>query len=80
MTPNEFYEKLQTVTEPSEMTLSPGPLVIKVNEHDAMASRLILWLQEQMPDEATVKDLFDVLDAAHWWASFWTSLGNEVIK
>jgi len=77
MTPNEFYESLQIVTESSEITLSPGPLAIKVGEHDAMAAKLLLWLQEQMPDDAIVGDLFDVLDAAHWWVTFWTSLPHK---
>lgn len=77
MTPNEFYESLQTVTESSETTLSPGPLIIRVGVRDAMAAKLLLWLQEQMPDDATVGDLFDVLDAAEWWATFWTSLAHN---
>lgn len=74
MTPNEFYEQLSSVDGPSEISLGPGPLVLKVNQHDALAARLLLWLGEQMPDDATVGDLFDTLDAAHWWATFWSSL------
>lgn len=74
MKPNEFYRHLAEVTESTKMTLAPGPLEVNVNRHDAMAARLILWLQEQMPEDATTGDLFDVLDAAHWWATFWSSL------
>ena len=74
MTPHGFYERLAEVTEPTKMTLSPGPFKVNVNSHDAMAARRILWLEEQMPEDATTGDLFDVLDAAHWWATFWSSL------
>jgi len=74
MKPTEFYDKLQTVTESSTLSLSPGPLVVKVGVADAMAARLLLWLYEEMPEETTVGDMFDVLGAAHWWATFWSSL------
>jgi hypothetical protein len=77
MTPNDFYRSLQSVTETSEVTLSPGPLTIQVNKQDAMAGKLLLWLQEQVPDDFTAGDLLDVLDAAKWWATFWTSLPWE---
>jgi len=73
MTPHEFYEQLAKVTEQMNITLSPGPFKVNVNSHDAMAAKLILWLEEQMPEDATTGDLFDVLDAAHWWATFWLS-------
>jgi hypothetical protein len=76
MTPNDFYKSLQ-VAGLSEVTLSPGPLTIRVNEQDAMAGNLLLWLQEQVPDAFTVRDLFEVLDAAKWWATFWASLPRE---
>jgi len=77
MKPTEFYDRLQAVTESSTLALSPGPLVVKVGVADAMAARLLLWLYEEMPEEATIGDMFDVLDAAHWWATFWSSLVNS---
>ena len=77
MTPNEFYEKLQSAKESDIVTLSPGPLKIRVGQSDAMAAKLILWLQDEMPEDATISDLFDVLAAATWWATFWSSLEKE---
>lgn len=78
MTPREFYEQLQTVMTGEKqavmkLSMDGGGLSFKVSEHDAMAAKLLLWLEDQMPD-ASYWDLFEVLDAAHWWASFWTSL------
>ncbi len=73
-TPNEIYEQLRAVTESSTLTLSPGPLTIKVDSADAMAARLLQWMDEEMPEGTTFGDVFDVLDAAHWWATFWSSL------
>jgi hypothetical protein len=77
MTPNEFYEKLQSARESDIVTLSPGPFNIRVGQSDAMAAKLILWLQDEMPENATIGDLFDVLAAATWWATFWSSLEKE---
>jgi len=77
MKPTEFYDRLQTVTESSTLALSPGPLVVKVGVADAMAAKLLLWLYNEMPENATVRDMFDVLDAAHWWATFWSSLSDS---
>lgn len=74
MKPSEFYDRLQHVAVSSTISLAPGPLVIKVGVADAMAARLLLWLEREMPEDATVGDMFDVLDAAHWWATFWSSL------
>lgn len=74
---HEFYEKLQLVTGQNTTTLSPGPLKIGVSQSDAMAARLILWLEQVMPDEATIGDLLDVLAAATWWVTFWSSLDKE---
>ena len=73
MTPIEFYDRLQSIIGPGVVTLSPGPLTVNVGTADAIAARLLLWLHDEMPEDATVGDLFDVLDAAHWWATFWTS-------
>lgn len=72
--PCEFYDRLQLVTESSILSLSPGPWVVRVDVADAMAARLLLWLEEEMPEDATIEDMFDVLDAAHFWATFWSSL------
>ena len=36
-----------------------------------------MWLANKMPENATVGDQFEVLDAAMWWATFWASLDYE---
>ena len=69
-----FYAQLATVTQESTLTLSDGELEIKVNEHDAAAADLLLWLTEYLPENATVGDQFEVLDAAKWWATFFSSV------
>ncbi len=40
----------------------------QINKQDAMAAKLLLWLVEQMPDDATVGEMDDVLDAAKFWS------------
>ena len=70
----DFYEGLSQVTASTELTLSPGPVTLKVNAQDALAARLLLWLEQEMPPDATQGDLDDVLDAAKWWATFWAAM------
>lgn len=68
MTANEFYRKLASLESPAYM---PAPQVpLKLGEQDIMAAKLLLWLQEQLPDNATLGDLEDVLDAAKFWSVF----------
>ncbi len=77
MTPEDFLKKLATIEGPTEIRLSPGPLDIKANVADALAAKLILWLYDEMPEDATSGDMLNVLDAARWWAAFWFSLPTE---
>lgn len=82
MKPIEFYRILQNVPGPAHLTFEdcgdlPSPITIKVNQHDAMAAKLILWLLDHMPEDATTGDLFDTLAAATWWATFWSSLSQD---
>ncbi len=69
-----FYAQLAKVAKPSLLTLSDGELEIRVNKHDAAAAELLLWLTEHLPEDATVGDQFEVLDAAKWWATFFASV------
>ena len=69
-----FYAQLANITNPSLLTLSDGKLQIKVDRHDGAAARLLLWLTEHLPETATVADLLEVLDAAKWWATFFSSV------
>ena len=66
MKPSEFYARLQHIAVPSTISLAPGPLLLKVGSADAMAAKLLLWLEDEMPENATASDMFDVLDTAHW--------------
>jgi len=78
MKPEDFYLYLaQRVTGPQQLTLAPGPLTIRVNVQDAWAARLLLWLAEHLPEDATIGDLHDVLDAARWWSTFWAALPRD---
>ena len=80
MTPGEFYGQLGQVTETEDMTLSPGPMTLRVSRHDAMAARLLLWLYQEMPEGAIQGDLTKVLDSAKWWATFWATLAPCHLK
>lgn len=75
MTPREFYQSLaQSDLAQSEPHIVPVPsLPIKIGPQDIIAARLLLWLEKQMPEDATQGDLDDVLDAAKWWNTFFDS-------
>lgn len=78
MKPVEFYQEIQHIQKPDTIvSLSPGPFRIKADWHDAYAAKLLLWLTEQMPVNATVGDLYDILDAAKWWSTFWDSQSDS---
>lgn len=69
-----FYAQLANITNPSLLTLSNKKLQIRVGQHDADAARLLLWLAEQLPESTTVGDMHDILDAAKWWSTFFSSV------
>lgn len=71
MTPHDFYQSIQSITQPTTITLSPGPFIAVITQHDAIAAKLLLWLEDHMPEDATIRDLIEVIDAAQWWTTFW---------
>jgi len=88
MTPNEFFERLagrlpEIKAGRNTLTLSPGPMSIRIGVCDVWAVRLLLWLQEQMPADVfhphslTFGELEDVLLAALWWFHFWGAQYEE---
>ncbi len=82
MTPNEFFERLagrlpEIEAGRNTLTLSPGPMSIRVGACDVWAVRLLLWLQEQTPGSLTFGELEDVLLAALWWLHFWGAQYEE---
>jgi len=75
MTPEQFYAEFALGIEPdTTMTIRPGPIAFKVGPADALAAKMLLWLIEQIPDDATYGYLDDVLDAARFWSTFWASM------
>ena len=70
MTPIEFYQQLAQVKRPGVIDL---PVPIQLGKDDVMAARMLLWLFEEMDDDATHEDRDNVLDAAKWWVIFWDS-------
>lgn len=76
ITPKAFFEDLSQSTP----RIVPAPQVpIKIGVADIMAARLLLWLGDQLPEDATVGDFEDVLDAAKWWHVFFV-LANTAAK
>lgn len=74
MTPREFYEFLASTSATGTIDFGEAAISLRVGPQDAMAARLLLWLVEAMPEDATIGDLDKVLDAAKWWSTFWASL------
>lgn len=86
MTANEFFKVLagkrgDIAEDGGELTLSPGPIILKIGPQDIRAARLLLWMQEELlPEDATYGDMEDVLDAAKWWGTFWASIPERLRK
>lgn len=70
----DILSDLSKVEQLTTVSIAPGPAVISAGVSDAMAAKLLLWLYEQLPEEATSQDLHDVLDAAKWWTTFLESV------
>lgn len=62
MTPREFYEFLAKRETTGVIGFGEAAVSLRVGPQDAMAARLLLWLEAEM------------LDAAKWWSTFWASL------
>lgn len=78
MTANEFFRQLSEMGDEIEadkvLTISPGPIELYIGKQDVLAAKLTLWIEEQLPEDATFGDLEDVLLAALWWSHFWEAL------
>lgn len=70
MKPREFYEQIQSLTEPELLMLQPMRVV--ADHIDARAARLMLFILEAWP-EMTQGELEELLHTATWWAVFWAS-------
>lgn len=72
MNPKALLDKIATVKEDS-VYVFPPQLGVRVGETDALAARLLTWLQAELP-EGTVAEFDDVLTTALWWNTYLTSL------
>jgi hypothetical protein len=70
MTANDFYEFLSTMTtEEAIITLSPGPIAIRVNSYDRHAAILTSKLKTAASDTTTIGDTIDLLNRAVFLAT-----------
>jgi len=76
MTPKEFYEFLATTTGTSTLDFGDS-IQLRIGPQDALAAKLLLWLINAMPDNATTGQMDDALDAAKWWMTFWASMPRD---
>ena len=74
MTPREFYQWLAEREATGVIGFGEAAISLRAGPQDVMAARLLLWLESEMPENATQGDLDNVLDAAKWWSTFWASL------
>jgi hypothetical protein len=81
MTFIEFLQNLSKVQKPAMAKLAPGPLSVNINDHDGIAASLLLWLHDELPDDATFDDMDEIIDAAKWWLTLFAStpLDQEII-
>jgi len=73
MTGTEILKRIQAMSEPGTMSLSPGPFKIRIDVQDARAAELMEWMTERWP-ELTLGETEDVLAAAIWWTTFLASV------
>ena len=63
----ENLEKLAEIDCDGVLTMSPDPNKAAVTYRDGVAGRLLLWLADVLPDDATTSDVEDVLISALYW-------------
>lgn len=69
-TPQQLIAVLKQYEDPGLLTLSPGPIRLRVGKHDFKAARVIERVLELYDDSMTIDDLVETLLAALWWAQF----------
>lgn len=57
---------LKRIAGPSRIKLSPGPFIAIADQRDAVAAKLIGWLVNRLPEDATYGDAEDVLLSSLW--------------
>ncbi len=76
MTQKEFYEFLATATGTGTLDFGDS-IQLRIGPQDALAAKLLLWLADVMPDDATLGQMDDALDAAKWWMTLFASIPKE---
>lgn len=79
MTANEIMsfilqmpDELADADSKAIVTISPGPISIKVGRNDLEGIRII----QSFPDGRTIGDCLEVLDAARWWLLFFVGMAD----
>ncbi len=73
-----IQQALEILATDNEKRVAFGlPKAIKVGKHDTMAARLLLWLYENGEENQTVGDVVDILNAAQWWQTLFSSIYKE---
>lgn len=68
MTPQKFFNKLAQVN--GDEIICPK---IKLATGDILVAKVILWLMEQLPEDATIGDFEEVFLNGLWWLRLWGS-------
>ena len=66
--PIDILNEVREIREPTTVTISPGPFVVRCGWQDAVAVRVL-----DMLEELTTQQVRDVLLAALWWVDMFSS-------
>jgi len=67
-TPNDILNQVRQIREPTTVTISPGPFVVRCGWQDALAVGILETLED-----LTTGEVRDVLIAALWWVDMFSS-------
>ena len=80
MTPQEFFDLLASADfDKLPMSISLGMETrLRINASDITAGKLLIWLIDALPEDATVRQAEEVLADAAWWLKFWASICEPI--
>lgn len=76
MTTEEYMQALINIVAEIKASDEDGILVnlpaqqVRVTKHDARGLKVLAYIEQMLPDDATMADMLDVLDAGRWWAIY----------
>ena len=73
MTLTELISELKKARH-KDILILEGEFRFKVTEQDAMSARLLDWLYGEVGLDTTVGEVFDILNDAIFWLTFWQAL------